>query len=391
MTPGISRVIVLGPERYTWQHFRPVFEVHPEWAHEFLDAGDDWFQPEPLPSGCRENPPALVLAWSEYKATYRSWITEFRELGVPCLHVVHGMLDWRPYVVGMEPTSVLRPSPCDVIACAGECQRRILRGWGNTQPVLVVGLPRLDSLARRRSEYRPPRLPRLLITTPNDYQTESQRAATLAGLRDIRRYLHGVEGAPDAVWRITPGWQQELGLAESEISPRERPLADELFDSTAVVSAMSTCLIEALLVGLPTACLEYEAVPQFFRPAWNINRPEHIGPVVAGLLNPPDEQLQYQRILLRDVLGEIGTATDSLARAMERMMAREPVDDGVPSSEGDAQEALRERVELLRRRNEELACAVGSERAAVEELRAIKRSRAYQFMKRIWTRPRGRR
>jgi hypothetical protein len=78
-------------------------------------------------------------------------------------------------------------------------------------------------------------------------------------------------------------------------------------------------MLEAMLLGRPVAALDYPNAPRFLPTAWTISAREHIGGVVAELLNPPATKLAFQRDCLADSLECNGPAAERVVKLMTRM------------------------------------------------------------------------
>jgi hypothetical protein len=101
-------------------------------------------------------------------------------------------------------------------------------------------------------------------------------------------------------------------------------MVDVLETASGVISCASTVLLEAMRTGVPTAQIDYRAVPQYVQTAWEIRNPEQIDSVVQELLYPPAEKLAYQEICLNDEL-ESGDASERLAEAIRSSVERRHV------------------------------------------------------------------
>src|SRR5688572_27537421 len=94
----------------------------------------------------------LALISDEFYSPGSLALLNAQRLGVPVLHVVDGVLEWRntwenPRSLSEERgLPLFQPVLADKIACLGRSQARILESWGNLGRCEVVGAPRLDNL-----------------------------------------------------------------------------------------------------------------------------------------------------------------------------------------------------------------------------------------------------
>lgn len=255
-------------------------------------------------------------------------VQQLKRLGVPTLHVVDGVVDWKNTwenprsLRGDAGLPLFQPVLCDKIACLGPVQARIFSAWGNASKCELVGAPRFDryyTLKRRTRKAEEPA--RVLILTANTaYFNAEQHAAILTGLKDLRDFFAAAanDGIPvEPVWRLTSGLTEELGLPPPQ---KGSDLADVLTTVDAVIGGSSTALLEAMMLGLPTALLDYSNVPHYLQPAWQITAEAHIGPVLGELLNPSHPRMLQQEMTLHDNLACASPATTRLANLVSAMI-----------------------------------------------------------------------
>ena len=317
---GLPRIIVLdGPERSGY--YDPIRDLlEAEWKNAgtpgSLDELDDY---------------DLALVSFEFFPDYALRVAQMVDAGVPTLHVMEGMVEWRD--VWENPRSrdpdlgvpLLQPVLSHKIACYGAAQARLLESWGALGQCEVVGCPRMDPLIGRTPRERAPGDPwRLLVTTAtNPGHTQDQRAAALAGLRDVSQWQSenpAMAGAPvEVLWRVTEGLAQAANVAEPR-SGWKGSMADVLGRVDAVVTGPSTVQYEAMLHGLPVALLDYTNSPHYVPAAWRITAPRHIGPAFSGLFERSEARMLYQTFILRDHLESRTPAAPRLATLAERMI-----------------------------------------------------------------------
>lgn len=271
----------------------------------------------------------LAIVSDEWWGPSSVEVQRLKRLGVPTLHVVDGVVDWKNTWENPRSLSaaaglpLFQPVLSDKIACLGQAQARVLGTWGNAAKCEIVGAPRFDRYYALKRRKRTAEMPaRILIVTANTpYFNEQQHADILEGLKDLKEFfaLAAQEGIPiEPVWRLTKGLDAELGLTPAVTAARE--LADVLVTVDAVIGSSSTALLEAMLLGLPTALLDYSNCPHYLQPAWQITAARQIPLVVGELVNPPPAKMLEQETVLHDNLECASPATARLIQLVTVMI-----------------------------------------------------------------------
>lgn len=289
-------------------------------AFEILDANPTYIDPSNriLPS----NPvPDVVLVSREWSVDIRHAAIAARRQGIPVVYLMDGVIEWYYFwnnwgFVKPEGT-LLQPLIANHLCVIGQHPARVLAALGLADNIHVVGMPRLDGLKRRRVIDRD--LPRqIVIATAKTFgHNTAHKVYVRAALRDLKSWFDGHPGIVP-VWRISEELAEELGVVASA----EGTIEAALETASGVISFTSTVLLEAMRIGVPTAQIDYRAVPQYVQTAWEIRNPEQIEIVVQELLYPPAEKLAYQEICLNDEL-EPGDASARLAEVL-RSSAESP-------------------------------------------------------------------
>lgn len=290
-------------------------------AFEILGASPTYIDPgrPEIPSAPAPN---LVLLSREWNADLRHAAITASRRGIPIIYVMDGVIEWDYFwhnwgFVKPEGT-VLQPLIASALCVVGQHPARILAALGLAGRIHVVGMPRLDGLQRRRVIDRG--LPRqIVIATAQTFgHNTAHKVYVRAALRDLKNWFdEHPEQAP--VWRISEELAEELGIVAST----GRTIVDVLETASGVIGFTSTVLLEAMRIGVPTAQIDYRAVPQYVQTAWEIRNPEQIDSVVQELLYPPAEKLAYQEICLNDEL-ESGDASNRLAEVIRSTVKNTP-------------------------------------------------------------------
>ena len=156
-----------------------------------------------------------------------------------------------------------------------------------------------------------------------------QHQTIVRSLQDLKNKL---DARPEieVVWRLTGSLPGEIGVDNqlSDLSGVE--LAGVLQTVDAVITSPSTALLEAMLLDLPVATLDYTNSPTYTRSVWNISGKAHINDTISDLLDPPEAKLVFQRQLLAESLYLESDATDRFCELAERMLmiARQCTEQG---------------------------------------------------------------
>jgi hypothetical protein len=298
-------------------------------AFEILGVNPIYIHPSNpvLPS----NPvPDAVLLTREWSIDIRHATIEARRQGIPVIYLMDGVIEWDYFwhnwgFIKPEGT-VLQPLIASDLCVIGQHPARILAALGLAKRIHIVGLPRLDGLGRRRVIDRD--LPQqIVIATAQTFgHNTAHKVYVRAALRDLKNWFDGHRELTP-VWRITEESAAELGV----IGASAGTIADALETANSVISFTSTVLLESMRLGIPTALVDYRAVPQYVQTAWEIRNPEQIESVVQELLYPPAEKLAYQELCLNDEL-ESRDASERLAEVIRLSVESKPEEEtGAPA------------------------------------------------------------
>jgi hypothetical protein len=271
--------------------------------------------------------PDVILLSREWSVDLRHAAIQARRQGIPVVYIMDGVIEWAYMWQNWEfvkpEGTVLQPLIASDLCVIGRHPARILATLGLADRIHIVGMPRLDGLKRQRFINQDSR-PKFVIATAKTFGTNvAHKVFVRAGLRDVKAWF---EQHPEieARWRVDPQLAAELGVP----SWTEGSLIDELRSANGLISFTSTVLLEAMVVGIPTAQIDYRSVPQYVQTAWEIRSPEHIEGVVHELLHPKPEKLAFQEACLRDEL-EVGDASSRFADVIRALGNRTVMNDKV--------------------------------------------------------------
>jgi hypothetical protein len=295
----------------------------------------------------------LAIFFSEHFDRFRHAIACLKQRNVATLYLIDGVLEWRNAWENRpeEPACpfTMRPILCHKAACIGLSQARVLDSWGNREKLEIVGIPRFDrlrGLTKRQPSGGNFRV--LVMTAKVPGFTSEQMKRTRQSLLDLKHWFEEEnkqrQRFPDrnveVIWRLTAGLAGEIEVENrlSEITGTE--LLDQLLQVDAVISTPSTAMLEAMLLDLPVASLDYHQCPSYLQNTWTITHRETISQIMRELADPPEAKMFFQRNQLKDQLAldpqnrspESPTATDrliQLVRSMQEIAAKQ-IESGEP-------------------------------------------------------------
>ncbi|MBE7467037.1 MAG: methyltransferase domain-containing protein [Planctomycetes bacterium] len=307
-TTNKPKIMILKPQK-DLAHFM---------GNSLSQVGAEVFVPEDNAiSAIEEVAPSLVVTTAEVQDGRASCIEEANRLGIPTLYVLDGILEWRHTFendVSWPGRAFLHPLASRWITAPGPSAARVLASWGYEDRVIPLGLPRIDA-SRHTLVRKPAARRRVLVVTPNVWALNMEHGkAVEAALTDLIQTF-GTMPDLEVEYRIQPDLAEKLGVT-SVWSGR---LYDQFAQADAVIGPPTTVLVEAMALGIPTACLDYQLKPSFTPFAWWIASKAQMHAAIEELLNPPKERMAFQEAALNDALYFEGDAGKRLAQVMEQL------------------------------------------------------------------------
>lgn len=267
--------------------------------------------------------PDVVLLSREWSIDLRHAAAQARQNGIPVIYLMDGVIEWA-YLwdnwgyVKPEGT-VLQPLIASDLCVIGRHPARILAALGLADRIHVVGMPRLDGFQRRRIlDHDAP--PRIVVASAKTFgHNVAHQVYVRAALRDLKCWCDQ-HSEIQPIWRIDARLAEELEISQS----LERSLIEDLQGARGVISFTSSVILEAMLIGVPTAQIDYRTVPQYVQTAWEIRAADHIEAVIRELIYPPPEKIAFQESCLMDEL-ELGDASERLANVIRQIASGEPI------------------------------------------------------------------
>ena len=275
-------------------------------------------------------PGDLAIFFSEHFDRFRQACQALKQNNIATLYMIDGILEWRNAWVN-RPDEVacpyaMRPVLSHKVACIGNSQARVLQAWGNQGKTEVVGIPRLEALTAstgRQSSRDDGEFRVLVMTAKTPGFTPAQVETVRASLSDLKVWqknhsqLNGK--TVKFIWRLTGGLDAEIGVQNELTDLTGAELGAVLRNVDAVVASPSTAILEAMLLDLPVAVLDYHNCPHYVTAGWDICGQEHIAPTMLQLAEQPETRMLFQRQQLQDALNLAGP-TDRLCDLVNSML-----------------------------------------------------------------------
>jgi SAM-dependent methyltransferase len=265
---------------------------------------------------------ALVVTFDCYREPLVTLLRRAMESHIPTLLLADGILEYRntwehPQLV---PGSLYQPVLAHKLACIGRSQARTVESWDNPGRCEIIGSPRFDAYASRQRRQRAPgdAFRVLVMTAITPYFTDEQHTRVRQSLLDLKATLASSD--IEVCWRVTKGLDAEIGVESLINDLTGLELADTLQNVDAVITTPSTSMLEAMLLGLPVALLDYNNRPHYVQSAWRITAAAHIADTLAELAHPPAARMLFQNATLHDALECATPAAPRLRLLAEKMI-----------------------------------------------------------------------
>lgn len=256
----------------------------------------------------------LCICSDEFFNYEAGWISQFKRLKIPVLHIIDGVIDWKNNwenprsLFEKNGMPLFQPVLSDKIACLGKAQSRILESWGNIGKCEIVGCLRFDRLLNKNKRKRLPLESfRILIMTANTPGFNDKHINNVVqGMKDLKSWFDSnkkINNIPlETVWRMTGDLPGIIGIDSNYKDYSGKELAEILMTVDAVITSPSTTILESMLLGLPVATIDYSNSPKYINTAWNIFSYKHIEEVVMDFIDPPYSKMIFQEYVLHDNL-----------------------------------------------------------------------------------------
>lgn len=325
-------VFYVGTAAEVAHHAQPLKEVAEETGKFRLEI----IEPREVVAKATAND--LAIFFSEHFERFRTAVIQLNAKGCRTLYAIDGILEWRNAFEnrGSEPACpwTMRPVLSHKVAAIGRSQARLLDFWGNKDKVELVGLPRFDRLVVENNFQKPGNesaqpnstkdekaSPKKLMVMTAKWPafTDEQEEIVQKSLISIKRFLDTRQDI-EVIWRLTGGLEAQLKIENSMGSCNKGELVEQLTSCDALITTPSTAMLEGVLMGKPTAILEFNDCPQLTGSAWQIRHEDQIPATVDELLCPPESKMALQEFWLHDSLECRTPALTRLVHLVESML-----------------------------------------------------------------------
>jgi 2-polyprenyl-3-methyl-5-hydroxy-6-metoxy-1,4-benzoquinol methylase len=242
----------------------------------------------------------ILVSHEHYEPASQAGLYRALAQGIPTVVLPDGVLGFRntwehPQLMN---GAIFNPVAGTAFASLSPSHADAIQQWNSRQCCVPVGFPPLDKYygLRRRTTSQGARQRILIATAKTPYFTPDQRALVIKALFEISSYEKSLSTkiqSPEFKWRVTQDLPQVLQLNKASIDDRPH-LSDVLQEVDAVITTYSTVILEAMMLGLPVALLDYGNEPQYVNCAWQIKAGDQIESIISQLLSPKNEYLDFQ-------------------------------------------------------------------------------------------------
>lgn len=229
---------------------------------------------------------------------------------IPTLTLQDGILEWRhmfenPLFNGITGPPLHSPVLADKIACIGLTSASLIGALGNWHKVELTGMPKLDALkfasARTFQPGSGEKKQILVLTSSKPWFDDNQREVVMKELLDLKETLAKRKNV-EVVWRVTKELPQILGVTNNYTQKSTLELAELIRRSDAVVTTISTTILESQLLEKPTAILDYFNTSNFVGTRWAIRHRSQMDTVLNEILKPTTRDKAIQDFFLHQNL-----------------------------------------------------------------------------------------
>lgn len=271
--------------------------------------------------------PDIVIGINEYHLKIAECYFRSRQLNIPSLTLQDGIMEWRhvfenPLYNGNEHgVPLYHPVIADKIACIGPIWYNFIKELGNEKKVELTGMPKMDILGNRPTSSAKKQVKKILIlTSAKPWFYDDQKPVIIQMLSDLKEFFMGHNNYIP-IWRVTKHLDRELGLINHFAHKDTLELKELLNDCDAVISTISTAMIESMLCGKPVARIDYFNNPALFPTVWNITDKNQIEDQVLKLANPSQMECWLQDVYKNQVILATSHASKNVAELILLMIS----------------------------------------------------------------------
>lgn len=299
-------------------HIRPVEDVLKDRVHFVYTS--NWLLVE-----IEKENPDIIIGINEHHLGISECYAYAKGKNIPTLTLQDGILEWRhmfenPLYNGLTGPPLHAPVLADKIACIGLTSASLIGSFGNWHKVELTGMPKMDDLkftsssSFRKRDASNKKI--LVLTSSKPWFTEHQREVVIQELVDIKEKLAQHKDV-QVTWRVTKELPEILGIDNTFSEKSTVELSTLIEDSDAVITTISTTILESQLLERPTVILDYFNTSNFVGTRWAIRHKSQMDSVITEILNPTKTDKIIQDFFLRQ---NIAFGVDSAAQRTAQLM-----------------------------------------------------------------------
>jgi len=274
--------------------------------------------------------PHIIIGINEHHTEIAECYSLAQNKGIPTLTLQDGILEWRhmfenPLFDGRTGPPLHAPVLADKIACIGLTSAMLIGNLGNWPKVELTGMPKLDILQHTGSKFFNSRNGKdaktiLVLTSSKPWFNDAQRDTVLREMSDLKNLLNQKRNIR-TIWRVTKDLPEFLGIQNTYTEKSTNELSSLIMESDAVITTISTTILESQLMEKPTALLDYFNTPNFVGTRWAIRHPAQAEQVLQEMLQPSANDKRIQDYFLsQNLVRGGGPAAHRVADLVIRMI-----------------------------------------------------------------------
>jgi len=282
--------------------------------------------------------PDIVIGINEHHAEISECYHWARLKNIPTLTLQDGILEWRhifenPLYNGITGAPLHQPILADKMACIGLSSASLMLVWNNRNKIELTGMPKMDGILCSMSggfkKGTGAKFTILILTSSKPWFDATQKKIVLQQLKDIKSYLSERRDV-EVIWRVTKEIPDLLGIENHYQSKSTEELSVLIQRVDAVITTISTTILESQLLEKPVASIDYFNTPNFVYTRWSIRHKDHINSVVNEMMTvtSKDKQIQDSFLLQNIYIHPNFTAAQQVSELIKRMVTYSKNDPG---------------------------------------------------------------
>jgi len=250
--------------------------------------------------------PKLIITLNETMLPMRILIKGIRKRlpKTEFLVIEHGILDYSSLKKKLDKNGykAFQPLLSDYMACFGDYSKKIIERLNPSKKerIKVTGYPLFDGLLKRKVSLKESKRNKtiLFVSSPRIW-FKKEREKDIKATRDFMELIPKAFPNYKVLYRFKDFRDQK---DFPHIKTIHGEIEDLLSISSVVVSIFSTVILQAAIMGIPVAKLDYNRIeknPDFL---WNIYSKKELIPTVNHMLHAKAKELEKQKLIVNDII-----------------------------------------------------------------------------------------